>query len=287
MMAKHSSPTFTVVTTSVLLAAASLAATGCDDRTSATKPRADAVPARSAATAARTAARPSTATASTTAGAAATAGAQSSASAAAAAPLTPRPARKLRDGERATAERAFSEYARLDFAQSFVVNLEGLGTCSFVTQTTEQSNRAKIEAQGGGAAPTAAPSAAPTATAASTAAAAAGDDRAVPSFHLVCKDQQAIDLPDFGHVESAWTFQQVDAVGFSDIDADGDTDIIAIASYLTGVGPEGAKPFSVVILFRNDGKSTFSLQTDQSNALTKAGVSTVAAVLAELGKKEP
>lgn len=287
-----------------LLLVAATAASGCDEKPSEPPPaRADSVPARSGWAAAPTAS-PAAASATPAATDQVEPSEAPSASAAAVAPFELRPARKLRDGERAAAERAFSEYARFDFAQSFVVELEGFGSCSFVTQTTEEATRARIAAKGGAPdkppSPTGAPTAAAAATstgatpaastaapAASTAApaAAAGDDRAVPSFHLVCKAGRVYDLPRFGEVDSSWTFDAVDAVAFSDIDADDDADVIVIASYMTGIGPEGAKPFPVVILFRNEGKGFFSLLTDLSNELTKARADSVAKVVAQLKEK--
>jgi hypothetical protein len=271
-----------------ILVTATIASVGCDETTPATPtPRIDAVPVRSAASTGRPAAQTPTATATAAAGLEASASA--SAPATAAAPLQLRAARKLRAGERASAERTFSKYARLDFAQSFVVEFAGLGTCSFVTQTTETSTRARLAAGDAAAATPPAPSAAATATASAATTATttvrAEDERAVPSFHLICQDKLAYDFPHFGYAEASWTFQDVDAVAFSDIDADGDTDVIVIASYMTGIGPEGAKPFPVVILFRNEGSSSFSLLTDLSNELTKAGASNVAEVMALLAKQ--
>ncbi|MBW2526201.1 MAG: hypothetical protein JRI23_18620, partial [Deltaproteobacteria bacterium] len=187
----------------VLTTAAALLPACDDDPPPAPKPRIDAIPARSGSATSRPATTRSTTSAKPLA--ASSAGATASASSSAPPALELRPARKLRDGERAEAERGFSKYARLDFSQSFVVDLEGLGSCSFVTQTTEASTRQRI-ATG---APTvdAAPraSATPSATAsgaASATVAAPGDDRAVPSFHLLCKGKPAYDFPGFGHVDA-------------------------------------------------------------------------------------
>lgn len=268
-----------------IVAAAALSATGCDDKPQAPKPRVDAVTARTAAPGAKPTITTATASAPATAVVSATPPTDASV------PLSLKPARRLRDGERATAERAFSKYARFDFAQSFVVSLEGFGTCSFVTQTTEAATRARILRGDAGAvkppAPAAAPTATATASAAATSAAVPADDPGVPSFHLVCPNKPSYDFPDFQHTETGWTFDDVAAVAFTDVDADGLTDVVVIASYMTGIGPEGAKPFPVVIVFHNEGSGSFTLNTDLSNELTQAQTDTIAKVIAHLRKKAP
>jgi hypothetical protein len=54
-------------------------------------------------------------------------------------------------------------------------------------------------------------------------------------------------LPDF--YGNHWTFYEMKAVSFKDINKDGIKDIIVIADCVTGVGNEGAVPFSVCAIY--------------------------------------
>lgn len=50
--------------------------------------------------------------------------------------------------------------------------------------------------------------------------------------------------------DTSWNGWQIDAVMFEDVDGSGKLAPIVIAELMTGIGPEGAKPFSLVIVYR-------------------------------------
>jgi hypothetical protein len=192
--------------------------------------------------------------------------------------------RKLRDGERAAIERAFPATARFDFRQSFVVTFGRLGECSFVTE--ELFATADVD-PGPEPAPIDAPSPSVAASAA-VSADASGPPSIVPKappkapttaykFHVLCKGDKRVTLPDNPDVAS-WTPDRLSAVSFPDVDGDGQLDIVVIAEYMTGIGPEGAKPFPVVSYYRN-ANNAFELDAKRSAAATEKGLATVADVL--------
>lgn len=47
----------------------------------------------------------------------------------------------------------------------------------------------------------------------------------------------------------SWSGWQIDAVMFEDVDRSGKKSPIVIAEYMTGIGPTGAKPFTVVLVY--------------------------------------
>lgn len=74
----------------------------------------------------------------------------------------------------------------------------------------------------------------------------------------------------------SWTLWEMKAVAFMELDFDGsEPDAIAIAEYITGVGPTGSQPFPVTTVYFNQGDH---FTTDQSinRLLTERGVATVA-----------
>ena len=66
-----------------------------------------------------------------------------------------------------------------------------------------------------------------------------------------------------------WTFESVDMVSFRDIDGDGNEDVIAILSYITGAGPQAAVPFPTTRIFMGDG-TKFVIDTELSEAVDEA-----------------
>ncbi|MEL7072126.1 MAG: hypothetical protein AAGN15_26280 [Cyanobacteria bacterium J06581_3] len=80
--------------------------------------------------------------------------------------------------------------------------------------------------------------------------------------------------------ESDWTLWDVKAVSFEDIHQDGDgPDIIVIAEYITGIGPEGADPFSVATVFFNRGDDTFQEDAAVNQILSDRKASTINEVI--------
>lgn len=68
--------------------------------------------------------------------------------------------------------------------------------------------------------------------------------------------------------DSVGMFDSVEAVGFHDIDGDGAKDVIVIANYVTGAGPQGMIPRKTIRIFssQNDG---FVIQHDLIDELMK------------------
>jgi hypothetical protein len=48
------------------------------------------------------------------------------------------------------------------------------------------------------------------------------------------------------HPANAWNTEDIEGVAFQDINGDGVPDLVAVVSAMTGIGPTGAVPFSVV-----------------------------------------
>ena len=61
----------------------------------------------------------------------------------------------------------------------------------------------------------------------------------------------------------------MDMVSFRDIDGDGNEDVIAILSYITGTGPQAAVPFPTTRIFMGDG-TKFVIDTELSEAVDEA-----------------
>ena len=82
-----------------------------------------------------------------------------------------------------------------------------------------------------------------------------------------------------------WNFDRLEAVAFEDINQDGlGPDIVAIAQYYTGIGPNGAQPFSSPIVLLNDGNDTFDIDPAIENRLMDKSVSSIADVRSILSR---
>lgn len=76
-----------------------------------------------------------------------------------------------------------------------------------------------------------------------------------------------------------WSFYGLDAVAFEDINGDGlGPDVVAIAQYITGVGPTGGQPFPYPTVLLNDGKDGFSTDVTIENLLSENDAVTIAEV---------
>lgn len=184
--------------------------------------------------------------------------------------------RKLRAGEQASIERGFPLTARLDFAQSFVVQLKDLGECSFITEEVlaVDSDQAGAGSEKRAATP-------PVATTAPTAVASIAPipqpkrvEASGYRFHLLCKGDTKLTLPANGEIVNSWTPDGLKAVSFPDLDGDGYADVMVIAEYMTGIGPDGAKPFPVASIYRNK-KDHFELDAKLSAAATTKQIATI------------
>ena len=84
---------------------------------------------------------------------------------------------------------------------------------------------------------------------------------------------------------SAWNFWDLKAISFDDFNGDGlGPDIIAIAEYMTGAGPEAAQPFPVVtVQFREPG-GFFTANAEIDQQLSDQGISTISEVRAALSQ---
>jgi len=83
-----------------------------------------------------------------------------------------------------------------------------------------------------------------------------------------------------------WKLWSVKAVAFEDIHQDGDgPDIIVIAEYVTGIGPDGAQPFPVASISFNRGDDTFQNDEAVNYALSDRNASTVSEVI-EIARAE-
>ena len=90
------------------------------------------------------------------------------------------------------------------------------------------------------------------------------------AFYLTKNDEILYEFPqawDEGCVP--WTFESVDMVSFRDIDGDGNEDVIAILSYITGAGPQAAVPFPTTRIFMGDG-TKFVIDAELSEAVDEA-----------------
>lgn len=90
------------------------------------------------------------------------------------------------------------------------------------------------------------------------------------AFYLTKNDEILYEFPQARDEGCApWTFESVDMVSFRDIDGDGNEDVIAILSYITGAGPQAAVPFPTTRIFMGDG-TKFVIDTELSEAVDEA-----------------
>lgn len=90
------------------------------------------------------------------------------------------------------------------------------------------------------------------------------------AFYLTKNDEILYKFPQAWDEGCApWTFESVDMVSFRDIDGDGNEDVIAILSYITGAGPQAAVPFPTTRIFMGDG-TKFVIDTELSEAVDEA-----------------
>lgn len=70
------------------------------------------------------------------------------------------------------------------------------------------------------------------------------------TFYLMKDGDIVYTMPEFyAENHSGWAFSSVDAVAFKDVNQDGLEDVIAIISYITGAGAQGAIPFPTTRIF--------------------------------------
>ncbi len=94
--------------------------------------------------------------------------------------------------------------------------------------------------------------------------------------NVVCELSELTDIP--------WFFENLAAIEFLDADADGFKDIIVIAEYITGVGPDGMIPFPVAIIyFQRDGE--FVRDTELEQKLNESETFTTAEDIVRLVEK--
>lgn len=90
------------------------------------------------------------------------------------------------------------------------------------------------------------------------------------AFYLTKNDEILYEFPQAWDEGCApWTFESVDMVSFRDIDGDGNEDVIAILSYITGAGPQAGVPFPTTRIFMGDG-TKFVIDTELSEAVDEA-----------------
>jgi hypothetical protein len=69
------------------------------------------------------------------------------------------------------------------------------------------------------------------------------------------------------HPANQWTVDEVKAVSFPDINGDGRFEVLAIVSAMSGVGPEGAVPFSVAAVWFEQPDGTWASDAKADKAL--------------------
>ena len=90
------------------------------------------------------------------------------------------------------------------------------------------------------------------------------------------------------YLSNQWQFHTLSAVAFEDINKDGlGPDVVAIAQYITGIGPDGAKPFPAATVLFNDGSDRFEPDSSIDNMLAERGAATVADVRTLLASASP
>ncbi|WP_017324900.1 hypothetical protein [Synechococcus sp. PCC 7336] len=93
------------------------------------------------------------------------------------------------------------------------------------------------------------------------------------SLHLVKEGQITYTLAQ-SEADRTWAAWEVLAVAFTDLDADGDDDIMLLAEYMTGIGPQGAVPFPAMSIYYSR-KRGFELDPALSQTLTDRRVETI------------
>ena len=84
---------------------------------------------------------------------------------------------------------------------------------------------------------------------------------------------------------TAWNFYQLNAVAFEDINNDGlGPDIVAIADYMTGAGPQAAQPFPVTTVHFKDARGFFAADEATEELLSEQGAATIAEVRSALSR---
>ena len=85
--------------------------------------------------------------------------------------------------------------------------------------------------------------------------------------------------------EMPWNFWSLNAVAFEDVNGDGlGPDIVAIADYMTGAGPEAAQPFPVTTVQFREPSGFFIADAEVDEQLSSEGISTIAEVRNALGQ---
>ncbi len=65
---------------------------------------------------------------------------------------------------------------------------------------------------------------------------------------LILKKSDKI-IFNFPEKKTSWSFEELKAVSFFDIDGDKKKDVVLVLDYITGIGPEAAVPFSVPLIY--------------------------------------
>ena len=74
---------------------------------------------------------------------------------------------------------------------------------------------------------------------------------------------------------SSWACDEIDAVGFPDLDGDGKLDIVVVREFMTGIGPTGAQPFTVAEAWINKGGGKFAADEKLNESLEKKKAKTI------------
>jgi len=93
---------------------------------------------------------------------------------------------------------------------------------------------------------------------------------------LVVEGQKTYPLPQSADAKS-WKRDKVKGVWFGKLDKDDLTDVIAIADYMTGIGPTAAQPFPVVFYYFGSGPRTFRLDEALSRKATDKRITSLTA----------
>jgi len=68
------------------------------------------------------------------------------------------------------------------------------------------------------------------------------------NLYLLKDGEVLYELPDY-YGNKSWSFDEVIAVAFKDLNFDGLKDIIVMSNYITGMGPSGTEPFRVIDVY--------------------------------------
>lgn len=93
---------------------------------------------------------------------------------------------------------------------------------------------------------------------------------------LVVDGGKTYPLPQSADTKS-WKRDKVKGIWFGKLDKDDLTDVIAIADYMTGIGPTGAKPFPVVFYYFASGPRTFRLDEELGRKATAKHITSLSA----------